>query len=102
MAAGGSAAGVLAYVYDHARRDLPNRLTDTFHDHHELSVATLHVHLDHHSCLELAVLKGDGEKIQRFADAVVAERGVRHGGLLLVLPAEEAKHHVHHHGESQD
>lgn len=97
-AVSGAAAAALAYVYDHTRRDLPNRLTDAFHDHHELSVATLHVHLDHHSCLELAVLKGDGARIQRFADAVIAERGVRHGGLLLIAPtAPDAAPHTHDH-----
>jgi len=28
------------------------------HHHHDLQVATLHVHLDHSSCLEVAVLRG--------------------------------------------
>ena len=31
----------LVYVYDHARRDLPNRLANEFHDHHNLVVSTL-------------------------------------------------------------
>lgn len=86
--AAGPSVGALAYVYDHHRRDLPERLTNSFHDHHDLSVATLHVHLDHHACLEVAVLKGDAALVRRFADAVSAERGVQHGKLLLLSPAE--------------
>ncbi|ONG52309.1 nickel responsive regulator [Pseudoroseomonas deserti] len=91
----GPCAAAIAYVYDHHRRDLPERLTKAFHDHHDLSVATLHVHLDHHNCLEVAVLKGQGAEIRRFAEAVTGERGVRHGSLLVVAP--EGGHN--HHGE---
>lgn len=92
----GRCAAAIAYVYDHHRRELPERLTSAFHDHHDLSVATLHVHLDHHNCLEVAVLKGEGAEIRRFAEAVTGQRGVRHGRLLVVAP--EATGH-HHHGE---
>ncbi len=74
----------LVYVYDHSRRDLPNRLTNEYHDHHELAVSTLHVHLDAGSCLEIAVLKGPAEAVQHMADHVIAERGVRHGQLVLL------------------
>jgi CopG family nickel-responsive transcriptional regulator len=36
-------AGVaaLVYVYDHEGRDLAKRLTRSFHDHHDLSLATM-------------------------------------------------------------
>ena len=47
----------LVYVYDHAARQLSKRLTETFHDHHELSLASLHVHLDHDSCMEVTMLR---------------------------------------------
>jgi CopG family transcriptional regulator, nickel-responsive regulator len=46
------------YVYDHAKRELSKRLTHTLHDHHDLSVATMHIHLDRESCLEVTVPKG--------------------------------------------
>src|SRR5215471_5632288 len=48
----------LSYVYDHAARELPKRLTQDFHAQHGLAQATLHVHLDHDSCLEVTVLRG--------------------------------------------
>jgi CopG family nickel-responsive transcriptional regulator len=80
-------AAALVYVYDHAKRELPKRLVNAFHDHHDLSVSTLHVHLDRASCLEVTVLRGQLGAIQHFADHVIAERGVRHGQ-LVVLPSD--------------
>jgi CopG family nickel-responsive transcriptional regulator len=86
----------LVYIYDHHARDLPKRLTQEFHDHRNLSQATLHVHLDAESCLEVTVLKGRGAEVQGFADHVIAERGVRHGHVVY-LPAPESTAHAHHH-----
>ncbi|MGO3911638.1 nickel-responsive transcriptional regulator NikR [Huaxiibacter chinensis] len=78
---------VLSYVYEHEKRDLARRLVSTQHHHHDLSVATLHVHISHEDCLEIAVLKGDMREIQHFAQDVIAQRGVRHGHLQR-LPDE--------------
>ena len=95
--AGGSptAVAALAYVYDHRERELAKRLTGSFHDHHDLSVASLHVHLDHESCLEVAVLKGAMREVRDFARQVIAERGVRHGRLVTVPVEFESQKHVH-------
>ncbi|MBM3528436.1 MAG: nickel-responsive transcriptional regulator NikR [Alphaproteobacteria bacterium] len=94
----------LVYVYDHHARDLPKRLTQGFHDHHDLSQATLHVHLDAENCMEVTVLKGQGSEVQAFADRVIAERGVRHGHVVYLpapgrMPSGHA--HRHDHGHSQ-
>jgi CopG family nickel-responsive transcriptional regulator len=86
----------LSYVYNHHERDLAERLTALQHDHHDLTVATMHAHLDHDHCLESAILKGPAAAVQRFADALVAERGVRHG--LLNLVTVEVQNAVHSHG----
>jgi len=85
----------LVYVYDHEGRELAKRLTRSFHDHHDLSLATMHVHLDHESCLEVAVLRGEMSEIRHFAEHVISERGVRHGRLVAV-PVEVAdESHAH-------
>jgi CopG family nickel-responsive transcriptional regulator len=85
----------LAYVYDHERRALAKRLTRAFHDHHDLSLATMHVHLDHESCLEVAVLRGATDDIRYFAGRVISERGVRHGKLIAIPVEVEAANHAH-------
>jgi CopG family nickel-responsive transcriptional regulator len=61
-----------------------------------MSVATLHVHLDHQACLEVAVLRGATGDVRHFAEHVIAERGVRHGR-LVVIPVE-VKDEAHPHG----
>jgi CopG family nickel-responsive transcriptional regulator len=55
-------------------------------------VPTLHVHLDVKWCLEVAVLKRAAEAVRHMADHVTAERGVRHGQ-LVVLPSGPAPGH---------
>lgn len=83
------------YVYDHEARELASRLTRAAHEHHDLSLATLHVHLDHDSCMEVTVLRGAVQEIRHFADHVIAERGVRHGRLVLVPIDERTETHPH-------
>jgi CopG family transcriptional regulator, nickel-responsive regulator len=89
----------LSYVYDHAARELPKRLTNDYHEHHDLAQATLHVHIDHDSCLEVTVLKGHGSEVKAFADHVIAERGVRHGHVVM-MPIEPHDGHGHGHAHT--
>jgi CopG family transcriptional regulator, nickel-responsive regulator len=87
--------GALVYVYDHSARDLAKRLVHTFHDHHEMSTATLHVHLDHQSSMEVTVLKGRTVEVQKVADGVIAERGVRYGRFVVVPVELTSEVHAH-------
>jgi len=92
---GGDCVAALVYVYEHESRDLAKRLTRIFHDHHDLSVSALHVHLDHDACLEVSVLRGDAGAVRHVGDHVIAERGVQYGR-LVVMPAEiESEVHTH-------
>jgi CopG family transcriptional regulator, nickel-responsive regulator len=91
----GDCVATLSYVFDHHTRELAKRLTDAHHDHHDHQVATMHVHLDHHSCLEVAVLRGDAAKVRDFVKAVIAERGVRHGQVSFVPVSIGMATHTH-------
>ncbi|MDT8408063.1 MAG: nickel-responsive transcriptional regulator NikR [Wenzhouxiangellaceae bacterium] len=93
----GNCIGVLTYVYDHHRGDLGHQLTEVQHAHHDLSVATLHVHLDHDYCLESSVLRGPLNRVQAFANQFIARRGVRHGELHLVPVRVQTDRHEHGH-----
>jgi CopG family nickel-responsive transcriptional regulator len=93
----GTCVAAVVYVYDHSARNLSKRLVRLFHDHHDLAYATLHLHLDHDSCMEVTLLKGRASDVQRCADAVIAERGVRHGRTVMV-PVDLAQE-VHRHGK---
>lgn len=94
----GEAMGVLSYVYDHHTRDLARRLMHHHHDHHALSVTTSHVHLDHDTCLETAILRGPVAALRAYADGVLGQRGVMHGNLFLIPVETHATAHDHGHG----
>jgi CopG family transcriptional regulator, nickel-responsive regulator len=74
----------LTYVFDHQTRELPRRLAHTQHHRHDLIVSTMHVHLDHDSCLEVTVLRGTVSEVRALADSLTAQRGVRFGSLNIV------------------
>lgn len=80
----------LVYVYDHETRQLAKRLTEGHHSHTDMSIATLHVHLDEESCLEVSLLRGEKAEVEHFAGHVIGERGVRYGQ-LVVVPEDEEK-----------
>lgn len=100
----GQCVASLSYLYNHHERDLAERLTNLHHDNHDLTVSTLHAHLDHEHCIECAILRGPAVSVQRFAESIIAESGVRHGSLNLISvdvssPAEKHGHtHTHSHG----
>jgi CopG family transcriptional regulator, nickel-responsive regulator len=94
--------GALTFVYDHDTRDLARRITSAHHDRHDLSIASMHVHLNHESCLEVSVLRGALAEVRGFADAVASQRGVRSAQLHLIparIATEEHTHgkHTHRH-----
>jgi len=87
----------LSYVYNHHERDLAERLTRIQHDHHNLAVSTMHAHLDHDNCIETVILRGPTAEVRAFANALSAERGVRHGQLNLVSADIDTSRHAHPH-----
>ena len=90
----------LSYVYNHHERDLAERLTALQHEQHDLTVATLHVHLDHDNCLESVILRGATSAVRAFSDVMMAEPGVRHGLLNVVAVELDGTHtpdHLHSH-----
>ena len=91
----GDCVATLSYVFNHHARELAKRLTDAYHEHHDLQVATMHVHLDHESCLEVAVLRGEAAKVREFAKTIIAERGVTYGEVSLVPVSIDTATHEH-------
>ena len=90
----GACVANLSYVYNHHERELSERLAAIQHSHHDLTISTMHAHLDHEECLETVMLKGTVSRVRQFADEVIAERGVRHGQLNLIS-VELSKPHTH-------
>jgi CopG family nickel-responsive transcriptional regulator len=88
------------YIYNHHERELASRLMTLQHDHHDLCVSTVHVHLDHENCLETTILRGTYKAVSTFANSLVAQSGVRHGNIHIVPVEKDApsrKLHSHFH-----
>ena len=90
-----SCVAALVYVYERDVRELAKRLAEVRADHHDLMVATTSVDLDHRSCLEVALMRGPTEAIRHVGTHISAERGVRHGKLVVVPVDVERVSHQH-------
>lgn len=76
-------AGAITFIYDHHQRDLLNKIIDVQHDHQDIIQSSQHIHLDHHSCLEIVAVKGNSRKVSKLADTLKALKGVKHGSLSV-------------------
>jgi len=90
--------GTITIVYDHHTRDLSSNLIHIQHSFEGDIKSVLHIHLDHHNCLEVLVVSGKGRLLQQFADQLVSIKGVKHGKLTMTtmgdaIPTKGAHHH---------
>ena len=51
-------AGAIMLIYDHHSPKLLSALTALQHDFESAIISTLHVHLDHHNCMEIIAVRG--------------------------------------------
>jgi len=84
--------GTLTLVYDHHVPNLSEKLTEAQHSVGAMVLAATHVHLDHHYCLEVIIMKGKSKELQEVADRMLALRGVELGKLVLTNSGKELKH----------
>ncbi|NEX20512.1 hypothetical protein G3480_09350 [Thiorhodococcus mannitoliphagus] len=70
-------AGVLTIVYDHHQRELTQHILDIQHRQYVHVVATTHVHMDHHDCLETIIIRGMPTETERLSLEIGGLRGVR-------------------------
>jgi len=89
--------GTLTIVYDHHIPNLAQKLTEIQHHAGAMILAATHIHLDHHYCLEVIIMKGRGKDLQAMADGMLALRGVELGKLVLTNSGASLKHAEHSH-----
>ena len=77
------AAATLTLVYDHHKTQLAQKLLELQHDHSERVISSMHVHLDHDTCLEVIVLRGKAGELQNLASALRGLKGIHSGNLVL-------------------
>lgn len=75
--------GTVTLVYDHHRPNLTEKLTNLQHEHHTAILATTHVHLSHHLCAEMILIRAKAKDVQELADSLRQRKGVLHAGLTM-------------------
>jgi CopG family nickel-responsive transcriptional regulator len=74
-------AGAIIIVYDHHRRELLDNLVGTQHDFQETIISSQHIHLDHHNCMEVIVVKGLISRLFELEAKLKSLKGVKHASL---------------------
>lgn len=75
--------GVVSIVYNHHQPQLQEKITELQHKYHQLITSTTHVHMEHHNCLEVTIVKGRATLVRELAENLMALRGVKDGNLAM-------------------
>jgi len=81
-------AGVFL-VYDHHSTKLSGRLVELQHSHLLQVIAATHVHLDHHNCLEVIILKGKVGEVEKLANSMACLKGVKLSKVNIMTTGED-------------
>ncbi|WP_199880561.1 nickel-responsive transcriptional regulator NikR [Bacillus massiliglaciei] len=76
-------AGAILLFYNHHQNNLVNEMMSIQHGYHDNILATTHLHIDHHNCLELIVVKGIMSDLQELSDKLITLKGVLYGKLTI-------------------
>lgn len=83
--------GTLTIVYDHHQPNLTEKLVEAQHRAGGKVMAATHVHLDHHNCLEVVIMKGRTGELNDLANSILSLRGVKHGELVVTSTGKNLK-----------
>jgi len=86
---GRETAGAIVLVYDHHKRELLNKIMHIQHDYSGVILSTQHVHLDHHNCLEVIIIKGKPREVQGLRDKLKIIRGIKCSSLAMASTGKE-------------
>jgi CopG family nickel-responsive transcriptional regulator len=92
---GAACLAALVYVYDRSTRDLAARLAERESSRHDLTVTTVRAPLDHETSFEMTMLRGPTAEVRAHARSVMAERGVRHGRVVMIPADIDTQSHAH-------
>ncbi len=99
-AAGLECIAAISYLFDYEGRDLAVRLDRAQHEHHDLTISSMRIRLDHRNCMEVAFLRGPRQRVEELGRAILAEKGVRFGQINIVPIRSDHSGHSdsHDHG----
>ena len=82
------AVAAVFVVYDHHQAQLAQKLIELQHSHLLKTISSMHIHIGHHDCLEVILLRGKVSEITKLGDHIVSLKGVKLGKVNLISVAE--------------
>lgn len=79
-----STIAAIFVVYDHHQAKLAQKLIQLQHSHLIHAISSIHIHITHHNCLEVILLKGKVKEIQKLSDNIVSLKGVKFGKVNFI------------------
>ena len=75
--------GTIKVVYDQRAGHYSKNVSNLQHDYHCQIVSSMHTYLDHHTCLELIVVRGKVERVNKLLKKIRNTEGVKKVQLIL-------------------
>lgn len=75
--------GTIKIIYDHRIGHYSKNVSTLQHDYHCQILSSMHTYPDHHTCLELIVVKGRPDRISKLLDKIRKTDGVKKAELIL-------------------
>ncbi|HLG23879.1 MAG TPA: nickel-responsive transcriptional regulator NikR [Candidatus Nanoarchaeia archaeon] len=77
------AVGIIKVTYDQRVGHYQKNVSNIQHDYHCQILSSTRTYLDHHTCLELIVVKGSGERIKKLFEKIKSLEGIKDGKLIF-------------------
>ena len=75
--------GTIKIIYDQRVGHYGKNVSNLQHDYHCQIVSSMHTYLDHHTCLELIVVKGKIERVNNLFKKIKNTDGVKKAEIIL-------------------
>ena len=75
----GEALASVTLIYDHDQKKLSRQIEEHGHEHHDVVLSSMHVHISKRVCLEVVVLRGRPDQVSHVANHLIGLPGVMHG-----------------------
>lgn len=76
-------SGTINVVYDHRAGHYSKNVSSLQHDYHCQILSSMHTYLEHHTCLEVIVVKGEPDRIKKLLEKIKGTNGVKKAHLIL-------------------
>ena len=73
------AVASVTLLYDHSKRRVARQIEEHGHEHHDVVLSSMHVHVSAEVCMEIVVLRGPMAEIKHVANHLIGSPGVLHG-----------------------